>query len=247
MAYEYKTAHAVSIELADAVIEEARLRAASVEAEDVRLGRKQSQGNTYSTEESLARRSSGYLGEAALSLYLGLSPVKSGDHFNRPDVGGYGVRTTKRLDGCLIILPKDPLWAVQVLVIDECPWFHIAGCYRVDEARRHAEWWKEPRPGGGAWFVPQDVLLAVNSADDVRPIDERAVKTLAEFSHDWRAQLRAAGVEPPKPSPLSKAVVDRMAAEPYGSKNEASYNPGGLVVRTDVPPELATHHPRKEP
>lgn len=259
----------VSIELAESLLDVAIKRATEIEQKNREDGRRNVQGNTYSPEKSLELRIRGYAGEAALATHLGRPVPRHGDHWqNRPDVGGYDVMCTNRLDGRLIFTPRQPLWSVKVLVIDQWPVFHIVGCYLAADAHKHYEWWKEPRPGGGAWFVPQEELRPVNEGDDVRPIDDRDRKALDHFSRDWRQALHAAGVDQPKPSPLAKAVtthpvqtgpvsdirnvidhavVNTIANEEYGSTNRATYNPHGLVVRTDVPPHLQTYHPREEP
>lgn len=196
-----------SIELAPFILGAAFERAKAIEDENRKAARPAVQGESPYGTESFLRRVSGYAAESAVASFLGLDPVRTGDHFQqKPDVGGYDVMATKHKDGCLIFTPKNPLWSVKVLVIDESPWFHLAGCYACSDAREHPEWWREPRPNGGAWFVPQSVLRPIGSAEDVRPIAERQKQNLEAFSADWRTMLKRAGVEPPKASPFANAV-----------------------------------------
>lgn len=199
-----------SIELAPHILGAAFERAKEIEDENRREDRPAVQGESPYGSASFLRRLSGYAAESAVACFLGLDPIRKGDHFQRkPDVGGYDVMATKHPDGCLIFTPKNPLWSVKVLVIDESPWFHLAGCYSCADARKHPEWWREPRPGGGAWFVPQAALRQIGSAQDVRPIAEREKHNLETFSADWRTALTRAGVQPPKDSPFGNAITDK--------------------------------------
>lgn len=235
-----------TLELASHVIAQATALAEAMERKKTENGYAAIQGKSVSPEQSLAYCISGYCGEAAVALHLGLAP-KTTDWFqNRPDVGGYDVMTSKRHNASLIFTPRNPLCSVKILVIDESPFFHLVGCYRCDDAREHREWWKEPRPGGGAWFVPQKELRAINSADDVRAIDQNQAKALDKFSHEWRGRLENEGIEPPKLAPLNKAIVDRMGQEPYGH-GASLRNPGGNVFAVrGLDPKLATYRPRKD-
>ncbi len=250
--YQYRNTHTTTLELSTKVLADATALGVEYERKRVENGYQNVQGQNWTPEQSLAYRVSGYCGEAAVALYLGLTPKKV-DHFqDKPDIGGYDVMTTKRPNGCLIFTPKNPLYSVKILVIDESPFFHLVGCYQCCDAREHKEWWREPRPGGGAWFVPQDVLRPINSGDDVRPIDEQQKRTLDKFAGDWRETLENAGVKPPNTSPFGRAifdrrVVDEMGKEPYGAKPSLR-NPGGNVAYVaGLDPKLATYHERKEP
>lgn len=235
-----------TLELAPTVISQATALAEKKERERVEGQYQNVQGQNWTPAQSLAFRISGYCGEAAVALFLGLTPKRDDWFQNRPDVGGFDVMTSKRSDACLIFTPRNPLYSVKILVIDESPFFHLVGCYQCDEARQHREWWREPRPGGGAWFVPQKVLRPINSGDDVRPIGAAQAKALDRFSHEWRGRLENEGIEPPKPMKLNKAIVDRMGAEPYGHAPSLR-NPGGNVFAVrGLDPKLATYHPPKD-
>ena len=199
MTFQYQNAHTVTLELAPFVIRNARERAAAIEDENERAGRPAVQGQSGYGPDSVERRVSGYCGESAVAALLGLDPVRgTGDHFqNRPDVGGFDVMTTKRHDGRLIFTPKNPLWSVKVLVVDESPFFHVCGCYPCAEARNHPEWWQVPRPNGGCWMVPQPFLREIDAAPDTKPVPESVKRDLLRFSRDWRGALRAAGLRDP--------------------------------------------------
>jgi hypothetical protein len=114
---------------------------------------------------------------------------------------------SKRHSAGLIFTPRNPLWSVKILVVDESPVFHLCGCYRCGEAREHPEWWREPRPGGGCWIVPQESLRAMRSAADVCTLDERRESELQQFSRDWRAALAEQGVTPPTYHPIAATIA----------------------------------------
>lgn len=107
------------------------------------------------------RHVSGALAECALAKALGLY-WDAGMHFRpegkRGDVGPHAVRSTNRLDGCLIVRPTDfddvPYW---LIITATPPHFTICG-FIEGEAAKRPEWWRSPNDRPGAYFVPQSAL-----------------------------------------------------------------------------------------
>lgn len=127
--------------------------AQAIEAENRARQRKDKQGFEADAALSLARRVSGYRGECALALALGLVWQPRDSFRTRPDVGPYECRTRTRDDPFLIITPDDDLTRRYVLVVESCPRYLIYGWYLAGAAHR-PEWWQVRRKNGGAWYVP---------------------------------------------------------------------------------------------
>jgi hypothetical protein len=73
------------------------------------------------------------------------------------DVGRrYQVRSTPRLDGCLIVHDDDPDDHLYVLVVGTAPELRIVGCILGDAAKRPEFWRTDVR--FPAYFVPQVAL-----------------------------------------------------------------------------------------
>lgn len=75
----------------------------------------------------------------------------------RYDVGKFQVRSTKHLNGCLLIRKNDEDEDNYVLVIDQCPKFEIIGWLRGKDAKKN-KWIRIPNNRPPAWFVPQEYL-----------------------------------------------------------------------------------------
>ena len=86
--------------------------------------------------------------------------LSDGDISALPDAGDLQIRHTPRLDGCLILRPKDSTEATFILVVGVAPEFRIVGQIRGSEARRD-EFWQAPNNRPGAWFVPQSALSPI--------------------------------------------------------------------------------------
>lgn len=177
--------HTVAVTLDEAVLAQVRAFAERIELANRKRRRRNKQGLTAKGQESLALRVRGYSGEAALALYLGLPPVRLADEWRaKPDVLCFDCITTDAAHGALIVTPRDRLDMMKVLVIDRSPVFHLCGWYRARDAReeaqrRHSEWWRTERKDGGAWYVPQAYLRALN--------DVEALVELTRYARGWSA------------------------------------------------------------
>ena len=206
-----------------------------------RRQRRHRQGWKPRGREAVDARYLGYCAQRAFANFLGVKwPDFDVDayHFRkRPDVGGYDVKSTTLVTGRLIVTPLDDDDRMCVLVICREPEFDIVGYYNAGNAKR-PEWWSIERDGGGAWYVPRDLMLPVPARectpsrltvdvsvdtssvrshieavtkilDDARAFDDaeadrldqaiaRKIESVGPVERgDWRAVLRAAGVEPP--------------------------------------------------
>lgn len=188
-----RSLHVVSVTLDAGVLAKAAAFAEQIEMANRRRRRKNVQGLTAKGKESLKMRVSGYSGEAAVAIHLGMSPDRIRDDWRGrgtvayPDVGPFDVMTTDKPHGSLIITPRDRLDMMKVLVIDQSPVFHICGWYRVGDARleaerSHSEWWRVERSGGGAWYIPQAFLFSLTHPE--------AMLALMQYSERWRQQHR---------------------------------------------------------
>lgn len=89
----------------------------------------------------------------ALGLYWADSPVL--DYAG--DVGPYQVRSTKRLDGPLILRPSDSDDAVFVLVVCDVPTYRIVGWTWASQGKVQP-YWQPDDDLAGCWKVPQEFL-----------------------------------------------------------------------------------------
>lgn len=186
--------------------------------------RRHAQGFRPRGKESIEKRRSGYYGEAAFAQWMGVPwrPHDSDSWLNGylgADVAGYEVRTSTLVTARLIITPRDPDVGVFVLVIDRLPRFDICGLFPALEAKTHSEWWEVHRENGGGWYVPRSALrrieqgkaLARNPLELARPILEAVDqhrKAIDEVvSTDWRAVLRAKGIEPPPSNYTAETIL----------------------------------------
>lgn len=210
----------------------ARVKAFSdrIHAANRRRRRRHRQGWKPRGKEAVDARVSGYCAEFAFAKFLGVEWHAFGvdaDHFReRPDVGGYDVKSTDLITGRLIVTPHDADDRVCVLVIavDRLR-YDIVGCFRAGDAKRD-EWFELHRESGGAWYVPRDlmkpVLMPRSTIDDhrdelrrslggIHPDDEdrdaerldndlaRHIESLGPVERgDWRAVLRAQGIPEPE-------------------------------------------------
>jgi hypothetical protein len=183
--------------------------------------RRHLQGWKPKGREAVLARENGYCAELAFAKFLGVEWREFGveaDHFRRrPDVAGYDVKSTDLFTGRLIVTPHDDPDAKCVLVVCNPPDFYVVGWFRAGDAHR-SEWYDEYRKDGGAWYVPRSQMKPVppyvpvehvehGSSDDVlavvddeydRLVAERLGDTGPVARGDWRAVLRAQGIEPPK-------------------------------------------------
>lgn len=72
------------------------------------------------------------------------------------DVGLVQVRSTRRVNGSLIVHPTDPDEATFVLVVGTAPSYRVVGSILGREAK-DSRWWRTDT-GRPAYFVPQEVL-----------------------------------------------------------------------------------------
>lgn len=200
MKFEPRTPHVTTVRLDEAVLNRCREFAFRQEEANRRNKRKNKQGFVPAPGESLSKREMGMAGDAALAICLGMSAVRVADQWRRaPDVGEWDVTTTDLPHGKLIVTPRDRLDMKKVLVVCECPDFHICGWYLAGEARKHSEWWQVWRKDGGAWYVPQECLWPLTRGGE--SLGDAAGNTLGASpppepgTADWRAVLRDAGVE----------------------------------------------------
>ncbi len=104
----------------------------------------------------------GACGEIAFAKHIGKFFVPSVNAFNKEaDVGlNVEVRSTIRLDGCLIVRNNDLDDRAFVLAIVDGKNVDLAGWLYGRDAKKD-EWIKNPHGYRKAWFVPQNCLIAV--------------------------------------------------------------------------------------
>jgi hypothetical protein len=98
----------------------------------------------------------GACGEAAFAKARGVYWNGDIGDLKAPDVGGWQVRTTRRLDGRLIIRTIDEDDAPFVLVRGQCPTFAIVGWILARLAK--CPEWLESNGRPAAYFVPAYAL-----------------------------------------------------------------------------------------
>jgi len=99
----------------------------------------------------------GACGEAAFAKAMGVYWNGDVGDMYAPDVNGWQVRTTTRLDGKLIIRHTDADEARHVLVRGRCPAFQIVG-WIEGRIAKSPEWLESPAGRPAAWFVPDTAL-----------------------------------------------------------------------------------------
>lgn len=105
----------------------------------------------------------GACAEAALAKWLNRWWAGGMDNFNRGgDVAGYEVKSTARVDGCLIVATHNSDARVYVLAIGRAPSFKLAGWIVGRDAKR-AEWLRSINDRPAAYFVPQAALHPMNT------------------------------------------------------------------------------------
>lgn len=154
--------HPIPVTLSWSEIEIAALDAVRIEVADRRSVKlKQGAGWTGTFAESVAQGISGLCGEMAVRNYLGLPwDPQFGNFRHRPDVGMFEVKTTKLPTGRLWCHRKDNPRRKFVLVIDKSPVFTIIGWAWGQEVMVLGEW-RTPRPGGSAFYLPQQNLYTM--------------------------------------------------------------------------------------
>lgn len=76
------------------------------------------------------------------------------------DVGGYGVRSTRHPNGCLLIHPKDADDRIFILVVCPVPYQRIAGWILARDAKK-PQWWKKTEGREACWWTPQTALKKI--------------------------------------------------------------------------------------
>ena len=99
----------------------------------------------------------GAMGEFALAKYLGVFWHGKGKMWGN-DVGVYQVRTSSRLDGDLILHPKDDDEKTYWLVTGLNGNYWIRGYIKAIDGKKD-HWWRDPAGGRPAFFVPQSELI----------------------------------------------------------------------------------------
>lgn len=120
----------------------------------------------------------GCMAEMALAKALNL--YWSGvEEINSPDVGQYEVRSTRRLDGNLIIRDRDKPNQKAVLVTCDPPVFNVIGFILVSKGKQDN--WIYDDGKGKCWIVPQAAL---------ERFDEDKVKQVSSVDQDtWLFDL----------------------------------------------------------
>jgi len=104
----------------------------------------------------------GAVGEFVASLAIGV-PWRGPGMFRGDDlVGGYQVRTTERLNGSLILRPKDPSDSIYILVVGGPLKWYVPG-WILGRDGKLKEFWDSPGYGGrpSAYFIPQLALKPI--------------------------------------------------------------------------------------
>lgn len=139
--------------------------------EDIATNRKPAYGADHSTQaKRLKIGLQGARCEAAFAKYLGERHEKGA--FYGPDVGGYHVRGTEHLGGCLLLHPKD-IEGVYVLVVGplagslapidkQAMAFYVCGWIEARHGKKN-RWVRDPHEGRPAFFVPQTALSSIRS------------------------------------------------------------------------------------
>ena len=108
----------------------------------------------------------GALGEFAFSKALGIPYEFRLNVFKGPDFGKTGqVKTLMEHWYDLTIRSDARDEDHYVLVTGIGPTFQVHGWYLAGEAKKHAEWIKDPEHRGPAFFVPQKSLLRLDRAE----------------------------------------------------------------------------------
>ena len=81
----------------------------------------------------------------------------------RGDVLDMEVRSTRHIDGHLLLHEKDADDRICWLVIDQHPRYGVAGSIRIRDGKLK-EYWQERIKGRACYFVPQSVLIPPNFA-----------------------------------------------------------------------------------
>jgi len=100
--------------------------------------------------------------EMAVAKYFNVYWDGSVNSFKLPDVGGFQVRHTQKLDGCLIVRPADSDRDVYLLVVGSSPTYYLVGwCYGRDaKLDEFVVGYNDMPP---AWFVPQIKLVPLDT------------------------------------------------------------------------------------
>jgi len=99
----------------------------------------------------------GAMGEFALAKYLGVFWHGKGKMWG-DDVGTYQVRTSSRLNGDLILHPKDDDEKTYWLVTGLNGNYWIRGYIKAKDGKKE-QWWRDPAGDRPAFFVPQSELI----------------------------------------------------------------------------------------
>lgn len=104
----------------------------------------------------------GAVGEFIASLAIGV-PWRGPGQFRGDDlVGGYQVRSSDKLNGCLILRPKDPDNSIFILVVGGPLKYYVPG-WILGRDGKQKEFWESPGLGKrpSAFFVPQMALRSI--------------------------------------------------------------------------------------
>jgi len=103
--------------------------------------------------------------EMAVAKHFNLYWDGSVNTFKLPDVGGFQVRHTQKLDGCLIVRPSDSDREMYLLIVGSSPVYFIVGwCYGHEaKQEQYVVGYNDMPP---AWFVPQEYLHDIHRADN---------------------------------------------------------------------------------
>lgn len=126
--------------------------------------RRNAHGLTKDTNEHIV----GAVGEFIASLALGV-PWRGPGMFRGDDlVGGYQVRSSERIDGQLILRPKDPDNSIFVLVVGGPLKWYVPG-WILGKDGKQKEFWDSPGYGGrpSAYFIPQLALKPIKDLQHV--------------------------------------------------------------------------------
>lgn len=110
----------------------------------------------------------GCMGEMAVAKALGLFWNGDIGDLGAPDVDGLEVRTSSRLDGDLIMHPRDKDNAYYILVTGVNGRYQIHG-YIEGRYGKNEKYWSDPAGGRPAFFVPQSVLNPIEFLVEKRP------------------------------------------------------------------------------
>lgn len=111
----------------------------------------------YGAEHGWTTGVEGAAAEMALAKHLGVYWSGAIGNLKAADVGRLQVRSTARLDGCLILHPSDADDDVFILAVGVAPTFEFRGWLRAKDGKL-PEFWRDPNTGRPAFFVPQDKL-----------------------------------------------------------------------------------------